>query len=76
METRQEMVRFVLHRSSGAVAAAGLAIGASVAAAQQGPPTPTKEDLAEDSKLFLTAASTAIKWGRTHGASENVGPPH
>jgi metallo-beta-lactamase class B len=47
METRQETVRFALRRSSGLVAAVSLAMCVAVAAAQQGPPTPTKEDRAE-----------------------------
>ena len=56
-----------------------VAIGLSVAIpppAAQLPPSPSKEDLAKDNKLFLTLARKALKWDEPTEPSKIVGPLH
>ena len=75
--TRHDVARFTLRRTVGLVAAAGVAMCVAVApAAQQVPPTPTKEDLAKDNKLFMTLARKTLKWDEPTAPAKIVGPLH
>jgi hypothetical protein len=75
MVTRPSIPRTAWQRIFGLLAAAavGLCVAVPPPAAQQ-VPNPTKEDLANDNKLFITLARKALKWDEPTAPSKIVGP--